>query len=151
MMEDPAQPGADLFVKTCTQCHDLPNPKIHAATEWPPIITQMLGRLQKRKMMSVSTHPLFVPNDQQVGQLVTYLKDHAMKEATRSGNETSSEFILYESKCTQCHALPHPTTHTRLEWPTVIDRMREHIKERQKNSITDEEKSLILNFLAEHS
>jgi mono/diheme cytochrome c family protein len=37
----PDSRGAALFQQTCAQCHALPDPKQHAASEWPAVVERM--------------------------------------------------------------------------------------------------------------
>lgn len=37
----PESPGAISFKNTCSQCHALPDPKIHTAEEWPAVVERM--------------------------------------------------------------------------------------------------------------
>lgn len=42
----------------------------------------------------------------------------------------SREGRLFAQTCTQCHALPDPRQHTAGQWPSVIARMKQHMRER---------------------
>ena len=33
--------GADLYLSLCSQCHELPHPRQHSASEWPKIVDRM--------------------------------------------------------------------------------------------------------------
>ena len=33
--------GANLYLSFCAQCHDLPHPRQHAASEWPKVVDRM--------------------------------------------------------------------------------------------------------------
>jgi cytochrome c5 len=37
----PDAPGRDFFEKTCSQCHELPDPRQHSATDWPVVVRRM--------------------------------------------------------------------------------------------------------------
>ncbi|MFO1432985.1 MAG: hypothetical protein U1F76_23235 [Candidatus Competibacteraceae bacterium] len=41
----------------------------------------------------------------------------------------SPDATLFNHYCNQCHALPSPAQHTRVEWPAVVARMRAHMQE----------------------
>src|ERR1051325_9633303 len=41
-------PGAQLVVRYCVQCHNLPNPAMHNAARWPGIVERMVQRMQGR-------------------------------------------------------------------------------------------------------
>ncbi len=38
--------GAVLFRETCSQCHPLPDPKLHTAGEWPKIVERMQANMR---------------------------------------------------------------------------------------------------------
>ena len=46
--------GASLFKETCSQCHPLPDPKLHSAEEWPKVVEMMRNNMQAmgKKVMS---------------------------------------------------------------------------------------------------
>src|ERR1700682_1292271 len=39
-------PGAQLTMRYCVQCHNLPNPAMHDAAKWPGIVDRMVKRMQ---------------------------------------------------------------------------------------------------------
>ncbi|MFO1431680.1 MAG: hypothetical protein U1F76_16335 [Candidatus Competibacteraceae bacterium] len=41
----------------------------------------------------------------------------------------SPEAKRFNHYCSQCHALPSPTQHTRAEWPAVVARMKAHMQD----------------------
>src|SRR2546423_1306239 len=42
-LPEPDASGAKLTLRYCVQCHNLPNPAIHAAPKWPAIVERMLA------------------------------------------------------------------------------------------------------------
>lgn len=71
--ELPAQgsPGATLFKERCSQCHSLPDPKLHTADEWPGIIERM-----RANMKFMGRKPI-AENEEKT--MVKYLADHARR------------------------------------------------------------------------
>ena len=57
--------------------------------------------------------------------------------------------------CAQCHGLPAPGLHTAKEWPTVVQRMKMHMKWSEKwmpiNVPNDKELTVLLDYLQEHA
>ena len=58
---------------------------------------------------------------------------------------------LYAQTCTRCHALPNPRQHTGEQWPGVVARMEQHMRDARqplpgKRDITD-----IDRFLTQHA
>src|SRR5258708_21776835 len=43
--------GAQLVVRYCVQCHNLPNPAMHHAAKWPGIVERMVLRIEGRGNM----------------------------------------------------------------------------------------------------
>ncbi len=42
----PGSEGAVLFSERCSQCHSLPNPKLHTAEEWPGVVERMQANMR---------------------------------------------------------------------------------------------------------
>lgn len=40
-LASPDSPGAVAYKRSCSECHALPNPKLHRATGWPAIVRKM--------------------------------------------------------------------------------------------------------------
>ena len=49
---------------------------------------------------------------------------------------------LYENKCVRCHKLKDPAKYTMAQWPGLVNKMQ------KRSKITDEQKKLILSYLA---
>lgn len=62
----PEAPGKDTFVRTCSQCHALPDPKQHSSDDWVAVVTRMSGRMEH--MLGA------VPPRRDVEQIVNYLE-----------------------------------------------------------------------------
>jgi cytochrome c5 len=45
-LPSPGSKGAVLFRETCSQCHPLPDPKLHTAGEWPKIVERMKDNMR---------------------------------------------------------------------------------------------------------
>jgi cytochrome c5 len=54
---------------------------------------------------------------------------------------------LYKEFCSQCHALPDPKSHTRSDWPAIVDRMEGHMKMMNKKTMAGDQKKEILGYL----
>ncbi len=50
-LPQPESPGAQVMVKYCVQCHNLPNPAMHHAAKWPVILDGMVVRMQGKGNM----------------------------------------------------------------------------------------------------
>jgi hypothetical protein len=65
----PGSSGAKLFQKTCTQCHVLPDIKLHTSDEWPGVVERM--------RMNMKVIGKKVITDMERDEIVNYLKEHA--------------------------------------------------------------------------
>jgi cytochrome c5 len=61
--------GEKSFDRVCSQCHTLPNPMVHAASDWPRIVDRM------RENMVRMLKPL--PDDATTQEIVAYLSANA--------------------------------------------------------------------------
>lgn len=139
-LADQSSAGAKLFIKTCSQCHELPSPKIHTPQEWPPVIDRMLQRLRAREELSM-------PTREEAEHIAGYLIFHGKNPSAPLLTDPSPAAVLYRERCGQCHLLPHPLQQTREEWVEVVDRMQDQMRRQQKNPLTDSEKRSILEYL----
>jgi cytochrome c2 len=57
-------------------------------------------------------------------------------DSVKTGND------LYENKCKRCHKLKDPAKYTMVQWPRLVNKMQKRAK------ITDQEKAIILTYLA---
>ena len=57
------------FAQTCSQCHGLPSPRMHTASQWPEVVARM------RYIMSSSGAP--IPSQQAFDDITRYLSTEA--------------------------------------------------------------------------
>ena len=57
----------------------------------------------------------------------------------------------YRSRCSGCHALPHPGRHTAASWRHLLALMERRMQERSLPPLTDQERRAILDYLAAHA
>ncbi len=146
-LADQSSAGATLFIKTCSQCHELPSPKMHTPQEWPPVVDRMLQRLRTREELNPGTEVLLMPSKEEAEHIADYLTFHGDNKNTFLLTDATPAAVLYRERCSQCHLLPHPVQQTPDEWVSVVDRMQDHMRRAQKNPLTDQEKRTILEFL----
>ena len=126
--------GAQLTVRYCVQCHNLPNPAMHNAAKWPAIVERMVLRMEGRgnlgTLMSDMMAGVQAPTEEETRVLVAYLRKHAQKaldpqrypEVYRPAGEA------FRLACDQCHVLPDPQRHTAAEWRAVVARMQQNME-----------------------
>lgn len=126
--------GAQLSLRYCVQCHNLPNPAMHEGAKWPGIVERMVMRMEGRgnlgALMSEMMAGVQAPSAEETAALVAYLRRHAQKPLDPAEypevNQPSGE--AFRLACNQCHALPDPKRHTAREWRAVVARMQENME-----------------------
>lgn len=131
-LPEPQSAGAQLAARYCVQCHYLPNPQMHTAARWRPIIERMVWRMQGKgnmgPLMKEMMADVQAPTDSDAATLAAYLEKHSQKEIDPQHpalRTTAGQ--MYSIACSQCHALPDPQRHTAREWPAVVQRMQAHM------------------------
>ena len=164
-LPDPNSGGAHLEERYCVQCHGLPSPASHNATDWEPVFRRMVLMMERSGSMGMMGKGMMnrgrmgmmqavsIPNSEEQIKLLTYLQAHSLKSITKENiPETGSEGAsLFSSKCSRCHALPDPAQHTASEWPAVVSRMRQHLIQYKMNDLTDEQAKAINGYLGKNA
>lgn len=124
--------GARLTVRYCVQCHHLPNPVMHTADRWKPVVDRMVWRMRGHgnmgDLMKDMMAQVEAPSDAEVQVLTRYLQKHGQKEIDpRHPALVTQAGQMFGIACSQCHALPDPHRHTSREWPSVVERMKRHM------------------------
>jgi cytochrome c2 len=133
-LPEPASAGAQLALRYCVQCHNLPNPAMHHAAKWPAIVQRMVLRMEGRgnmgTLMSEMMAGVEAPNAVETAALVGYLRKHAQKplDPARYPEVFSPSGEAFRLACNQCHVLPDPRRHTAREWPEVVARMQQNME-----------------------
>jgi mono/diheme cytochrome c family protein len=125
-LPDPQSRGAQLLIQYCAQCHALPAPTTHSATDWPSVARRMWLRMDNLPApLGVQVPP---PEDRFV--LLNYLTTNALKVSgtVLPAGKGRDEFSVV---CSQCHSLPDPRVHSGADWPTVYSRMERNMERMQ--------------------
>lgn len=126
--------GAQLTLKYCVQCHNLPNPAMHHAQKWPSIVTRMVVRMQGKgnmgTLMAEMMAGVSAPDPVEASELTRYLRKYAQvpldpKKIPEIDLPAAEPFRL---ACQQCHTLPDPRRHTASEWRAVVARMEKNME-----------------------
>lgn len=143
-------PGAKAITLYCVQCHDLPPPAMHTATEWAAVLNRMRGYMQDRRGGMLAR--LIMPSEQDWTIIGSYLAHHAQKpmDATRYSDLQSPEGQAFIATCSQCHAAPDPQQHTTKEWPRIVLRMKQNMSAAGIKQPDDQTTDLIVTFLQRH-
>ena len=126
--------GAELTIRYCVQCHNLPNPAMHNAAKWSPIVDRMVLRMEGRGNMGSLMNDMMAgvkaPTVDEKRSLVAYLRKHGQKplDPKRYPDVNRPEGEAFRLACSQCHVLPDPQRHTAAEWQTVVARMQQNMQ-----------------------
>lgn len=141
-LPDPESSGARLLGNYCGQCHALPSPAMHSATDWPRVVRRMWLRMDRLPdSLGIRT-----ADEGERGTLVRYLIANALQvsAAELPPGQGRDDFAAI---CSRCHALPDIKIHASGDWPSVFLRMERNM-ERMNVSLPDaEQTSRILLYL----
>lgn len=154
--------SAALLQVYCVQCHWMPSPRMHAASEWPLLVRRML--LRARTVQGRLGGPLTArilgservlegmaitrtPTAEQVDSLVAYLQGHALLTAEPGEIGETDEARLFADRCSVCHATPSPRAHTAAGWEQAMTRMLANMSAMGVEPPDQEEAGRILAYL----
>ena len=132
-LPEPRSEGARLTTTYCVQYHYLPNPAMHHAAKWQPVVERMVWRMQGRgnlgELMQDMMAGVKAPSADEQATLVRYLEAHSQRELDpkQYPDLKSPPGQMFAIACSQCHVLPDPKRHTAVEWPQVVERMRRNM------------------------
>jgi hypothetical protein len=133
-LPDPGSRGAQLSLRYCVQCHNLPNPAMHEPLKWPGIVERMVMRMEGRgnlgTLMSEMMAGVKAPSAEETRALIDYLRRHAQTplDPNRYPEIYRPSGEAFRLACNQCHALPDPKRHTAEQWRAVVARMQENME-----------------------
>ena len=134
LLPEPASRGAQLTLRYCVQCHNLPNPAMHHAAKWPAIVERMVLRMEGRgnlgELMADMMAGVKAPAAGETKALVAYLQKHAQTplDPGRYPEVLQASGEAFRLACNQCHVLPDPRRHTAREWRAVVARMQQNME-----------------------
>jgi len=132
-MPEPDSEGAQLTLRYCVQCHNLPNPAMHDAARWPGVVNRMVLRMEGRgnlgTLMSEMMAGVKAPSTQEAKALTDYLVRQGQKPIDDKRYPVyRPEGEAFRLACNQCHVLPDPRRHNAAEWRAVVARMQENME-----------------------
>ena len=134
MLPQPRSRGAQLEMKYCVQCHNLPNPAMHHAQKWPSIYERMAARMEGRgnmgKLMADMMAGVSAPSPEESKVLLSYLQKNSQRpiDPVKIPEVNTPAAEAFRVACQQCHVLPDPRRHTAREWPAVVARMQTNME-----------------------
>lgn len=174
-LPQPDSIGARLTALYCVQCHNLPNPAMHAAKDWPRIVGRMVPRMEGRgnlgplmaEMMrgpDATGRQLAAPDADEEREIVRYLQRNAQRGIDVSARPELAASLdspsgsTYRRTCSQCHVLPDPERHAADEWAPVVQRMQRNMQWMNRVSVSNVSDEMserttaeILRFLRRHA
>lgn len=164
-LPDPRSRGAGLLRVYCIQCHWLPAPQMHAATEWPILVRRMLMRaatLKERiggpltaglvgEILMAGLQTAALPSAEEVDSLVAYLRRNALPGAKSRELTDGPDRALFVEKCSICHETPSPKAHTAAGWESLVARMRANMAAMDVIPLADEETDRIVAYLKQRA
>ena len=141
-LPEPGGVGAGLVATYCAQCHDLPSPTMHSATDWPGVVRRMWLRMERLP----SAMNVQLPDPGARSTMLTYLTTNALKVsgANLPAGRGRAEF---STVCSRCHALPDPKVHSAQDWLAVFLRMERNMERMNVRPPTQTETTEILGYL----
>lgn len=143
-LPDAASSGARLVGTYCGQCHALPAPSMHSATDWPRVLRRMWLRMDRLP----ETFGIASTDEGDRVTLLNYLMANALRVSDENlpagtGREEFAEV------CSRCHALPDIRIHASRDWPAVFMRMERNMEKMGVRLPTRLETGKILGYLQE--
>jgi cytochrome c5 len=114
--------GVQVYTQYCGECHGLPSPAAHSATDWPVVLRRMWMRTEGLP----AGYEVPVPDSRERVLILEYVLEHALQVAqTELPSGPGRE--LFMNECSRCHELPDPSQHSGQDWAAVVIRMRQHM------------------------
>jgi mono/diheme cytochrome c family protein len=141
-LPEPNSRGAVLIAQYCGQCHNIPAPQMHSATDWPGIARRMWLRME----LLPASQQVKVPTAAERFTILEYLNANAL-QVSGSSLPPGRGREAFAQVCSRCHALPDPRVHSRDDWPAVFSRMERNMERMQVPSPSREQTTDILLYL----
>ncbi|MDO8262860.1 MAG: hypothetical protein Q7T21_06510 [Gallionella sp.] len=144
-LPDPQTKGAALFASYCSQCHNLPSPRMHSTGDWPMRFEKMMDHA----LLMAGTSPAFkIPADKEKTEIVSYLEKNGFRELPANsplrGEPQVFNIIWF---CSVCHAVPDPDQFPAKEWGKIVDRMNSYRKKQGRDEMNNTDRKAVMNFL----
>jgi mono/diheme cytochrome c family protein len=141
-LPDPRAQGAQLEAKYCAQCHSLPAPAMHSATDWPIVVRRMWLRMEwLPDSLGVKS-----PAASERYEILQCLTANALK-VSGSALPPGRGRDVFGLVCSRCHALPDPRDHAKTDWPIVFARMERNMERMKVAPPTADQTQQVLGYL----
>lgn len=145
-LPDSQSRGATLFASSCSQCHNLPSPRMHSTDDWPMRFEKMMDHAV---LMSGGSSDVKLPTDKEKGEIVAYLVKNGFR-GLPADSPLRNEYQVFNIIwfCSVCHAVPDPTQYPAKEWAKIVDRMNGFRKKQGRDEMSNADRKAVINFLA---
>lgn len=144
-LPDSQSRGAVLLASYCSQCHNIPNPKMHSAGDWPMVFEKMMGHAL---LMAGAAPDVRTPADTEKKEIVSYLERNGFRELPASspllGDPRAFNLVWF---CSVCHAVPDPDQFPAEEWGSIVDRMNGHRKKQGREEMGHADRKAVMKIL----
>jgi cytochrome c5 len=148
-LPEPATRAAHLLEHYCIQCHKLPGPGQHTASEWPDTVTRMQNLMQVASRFGALLGSVQAPTTAELSVIQAYLSRHALHATAQTPAGFGSG--TFQTLCADCHALPDPAQHRAEDWTAVVARMSAHAPVMRRKAPTQEQLVQVLAYLQSHA
>jgi cytochrome c5 len=141
-LPDSSSAGAHLLAQYCNQCHALPSPLMHSATDWPRILRRMWLRMDRLPdSLGIRT-----ADEGDRVTVLNYLTANALRVSGSAlpPGDGREEFAMI---CSRCHALPDIRIHSSRDWPSVFLRMEGNMQRMNVSRPNEQQTGKILTYL----
>jgi hypothetical protein len=144
-LPDAKSKGAALYASYCSQCHNLPSPKMHSASDWPMRFEKMMDHAIQ---MAGSSPNIKTPAKKDKKEIVSYLQKNGFRALPANSpllREPQAFNLLWF--CSVCHAVPDPDQFPADVWSTIVDRMNSYRKIQGREEMNGNDREMLIHIL----
>lgn len=141
-LPEPTSLPTQLVAKYCAQCHALPAPTAHSATDWPGVARRMWLRME----WLPESLGVRVPTNAERYEVLQYLTRNALQISGTVLPEGRGR-EAFALVCSRCHALPDPRVHSEEDWAIVFARMERNMERMKVAPPNAQQTEDILHYL----
>lgn len=144
-LPDPQSKGAALLASYCSQCHNLPSPKMHSTGDWSMRFEKMMDHAL---LLAGASSNVKIPADKEKKEIVSYLEKNGFRGLPANSplrGEPQVFNIIWH--CSVCHDVPDPDQFPAKEWGKIVDRMNGYRKKQGREEMSNSDRKVVINFL----
>ena len=144
-LPDAKSKGAELYATYCSQCHNLPSPKMHSANDWPMRFEKMMDHATQ---MAGASPGVKTPAKKEKKEIVSYLQKNGFRGLPANSpilREPQAFNLLWF--CSVCHAVPDPKQFPPEQWDKIVDRMNGYRKTQGREEMSSNDREMVIHIL----